>query len=68
MPELDYQDDVMARLDEGKMPVILILDGMLYWRCYTVERWSPVLSASQSARERLVAQAILWTAQDVPGL
>lgn len=64
--ESDETDDLygwlLEVLDEDRLPVVCFLrPGLCYYRSFTVEDWSPVITGDESTRQECVVNIIRFT-------
>lgn len=58
----DMYDMLLELVDEGRLPVVCFLrPGLVYYRSFSVEDWSPVLTAHPQEREHMIVQVVRFS-------
>jgi hypothetical protein len=57
--------DLLVALDRDKMPVVVMVEGKVFWALYGVEPWSPMRDEDSPERARLLVQVLAYTHKEV---
>lgn len=61
---MEYSD-LLDALNRDKMPVVVVVEGDIYWTIYGVEPWSAMRDGDSPHRGELVVQVVAYTHVEV---
>lgn len=64
-PEADMYEAMLEILEDGRLPVIsFIRPGLCYYRSFSVEKWSPVMTGTAVQRQENLVRVMRFAHQE----
>jgi hypothetical protein len=57
--------DLLSALDRDKLPVVVVVDGQVFWTIYGVEPWSAIRDANAPNQVILIVKVLIYTHGEV---